>query len=140
MPPLDSPLPPSSFPIPVTKRASLVARETGFFHGDVGTRGKGRAALFRPVMKDSPHACLIARLMVPNPTAEPIYHSLIMFNGASDTLILPVLSRCAASLRGHLSYCCTAFLMSTAETTDSQTKHWRYTCVSAAVTETRLTK
>lgn len=62
-----------SFPIPVTKRASLVAKETGFFHGDVGTRGKGRAALFRPVMKDSPHACLIARLIVANPRAEPIH-------------------------------------------------------------------
>lgn len=37
----------TSFPIPVTKGASSVARETGFFHGDVGTRGKGRAALFR---------------------------------------------------------------------------------------------
>lgn len=90
----------SALPIPVTKRARLVAKETGFFHGDVGTRGKGRAALFRPVMKDSPHACLIARLMVPNPTAEPIYHSLIMFNGASDTVILPVLSRCAAPTAG----------------------------------------
>lgn len=111
MPPLNSPSSPpsSSFPIPVTKRASLVARETGFFHGDVGTRGKGRTALFRPVMKDSPHACLIARLMVPNPTAEPIYHSLIMFNGASDTVILPVLSRCAAPTTGTLAIvaqCC----------------------------------
>lgn len=106
MPPLKTPSSPpssSSFPIPVTKRASLVAKETGFFHGDVGTRGKGRAALFRPVMKDSPHACLIARLMVPNPTAEPIYHSLIMFNGASDTVILPVLSRCAAPTAGTLA-------------------------------------
>ncbi len=45
-----------------------------------------------------------------------------------------------SSHRGHLSYCCTAFLMSTAETTDSQTKQGRHTCVSLAVTETRLTK
>lgn len=62
----------SSFPIPVTKRAILVAKETGFFHGDVGARGKGRAALFRPVMKDPLHACLIVRLMVLNPKAQPI--------------------------------------------------------------------
>lgn len=41
--------------------------------------------------------------MVWNPTAEPIYHSLIMFNGASDTVILPVLSRCAAPTAGTLA-------------------------------------
>lgn len=34
------------------------------FPCDVETRGAGRVALFHPVMKDSPHACLIARLMV----------------------------------------------------------------------------
>lgn len=34
--------------------------------------------------------------MVLNPAAEPIYHSLIMCNGAADTLILPVLSCFAA--------------------------------------------
>lgn len=64
-----------------------------FFHGDVGARGKGRAALFRPMMKDPPHACLIVRLMAPNPTAQPIYHRLIMLSEASDTVISPVLSR-----------------------------------------------
>lgn len=74
-----------------------------FFHGDVGTRGKGRAALFRPVMKDSPHACLIARLMVPAPTAEPIYYRLIMLIGASDIVILPVLSCCVAPTTGTLA-------------------------------------
>lgn len=101
---------------------------------------EGQGGFVSPVMKDSPYACLIARLMVPNPTAEPIYHSLIMFTGASDTVILPVLSRCAVPHRGHLSYCCTVFLMSTAETTDSQTKQGRHTCVSLAVTEIRLDK
>ena len=61
---------------------------------------EGQGSFVSPVMKDSPHACLIARLIVPNPTAKPIYHSLIMFNGASDTIILPVLSRCAAPTAG----------------------------------------
>lgn len=65
--------------------------------------GRAGRLCFCPVMKDSPHACLIARLMVLNPTAEPIYQSLIMFNGASDTVILPVLSRCAAPTAGTLA-------------------------------------
>lgn len=64
---------------------------------------EGQGGFVSLVMKDSPHACLIARLIVPNPTAEPIYHSLIMFNGASDTVILPVLSRCAAPTTGTLA-------------------------------------
>lgn len=45
-----------------------------------------------------------------------------------------------SSHRGHLSYCCTVFLMSTAETTDSQTKQGKHTCVSLAVTDIRLAK
>lgn len=40
-----------------------------------------------------------------------------------------------SSHRGHLSYCCSGLLMSTAETTDRQTKQGRHTCVSVAVTE-----
>lgn len=89
-------------PISMTESASLVARETGFFFFpcDVETRGEGRVALFHPTMKDSPYACLIGRLMVGDPTPEPIHHSLIMFNGASDTSILPVLSRGAAPTAG----------------------------------------
>lgn len=71
-----------------------------FFPCDVETRGEGRVALFHPTMKDSPYACLIGRLMVGDPTPEPIHHSLIMFNGASDTSILPVLSRGAAPTAG----------------------------------------
>lgn len=65
--------------------------------------GRAGRLCFAPVMKDSPHACLIARLMVPNPTVEPIHYSLIMFNGASDTTILPALSCCAAPTTGTLA-------------------------------------
>lgn len=42
--------------------------------------------------------------MVSNPTAKPIYHRLIMLNGASDTVILPVLSRCVALTKGTLAF------------------------------------
>lgn len=104
MPPHNSSITPASvctsFPFSMTESASLVARETGFFPCDVETRGEGMVALFHPVMKDSPYACLIGRLMVQDPTLEPIYHSLIMFNGASDTSVLPVLSCGAAPTAG----------------------------------------
>lgn len=87
-------------PISMTESASLVARETGFIPCDVETHGEGRVALFHAAMKDSPYACLIGRLMVRDPTPKPIYHSLIMFNGASDTSILPILSCGAAPTAG----------------------------------------
>lgn len=101
IPPLNSPssplLPPPPPPSPfLWQREPVWLPRKQAFPWRCWNTWEGQGSFVSPVMKDSPHACLIARLMVPNPTAEPIYHSLIMFNGASDTLILPVLSRCAA--------------------------------------------
>lgn len=45
-----------------------------------------------------------------------------------------------SSHHGHLSYCCTGLLMSPAETTDSQTKQGRHTCVFLTATEICLGK
>lgn len=142
MPPLNSPtsLPSSFFPIPVTKRASLVARETGFFHGDVGTRGKGRAALFLP-RDEGFSPCMFNRQTYgpkPNSRAhlpKPDYVQWSFWHRHFASFIT-----LCSSHRGHLSYCCTGLLMSTAETADSQTKQGRHTCVSLAVIETHQAK
>lgn len=98
-----SPPPPLSPFLCQREQVWLLGKQAFFSPCDVETREEGRVALFHPVMKDSPHACLITRLMVQNLTAEHIYHSLIMFSGASDTIILPVLSRCAAPTMGTLA-------------------------------------
>lgn len=99
-PPFPS-LPPSPF---LWQREPVrLPRKQAFSMAMLEHVGRAGRLCFAPVMKDSPHACLIARLMVPNPTAEPIHYRLIMFNGASDTTILPALSCCAAPTTGTLA-------------------------------------
>ena len=115
----------SSFPIPVTKRASLVARETGFFRGDVETRGKGRAALFHP-RDEGFSPCMFNRQTYgpkPNSRAHPPQPDYVQWSFWHRHFASFITLR--SSHHGHLSYCCTGLLMSAAETTDSQTKQWK---------------
>lgn len=118
----------ASFSIPVTKRASSVAKETGFFNGDAGTRGKGRAALFRPCDEGfSP--CMFNRQTYgpkPNNRAHPLPPDYVQWSFWHHHFASFIML--CSSHHGYLSHCCTAFLTSTAETTDSQIKQGRHTC------------
>lgn len=99
-----APLPPSS--TPWQRESQFGYQGNRLFPWRCWNTWEGQGGFVSAVMKHSPHACLIARVMVPNPTAKAIHHTPIMFNGAFDTVIWPVLSYYTSSL--YLCYCSVA--------------------------------
>lgn len=119
----------SAFPIPLTKRASLVAKETGFFPWRCWSMREGQGGFVSP-HDDGSSACMFNRQTYgpkPNGTAHlppPDYAQRSFWRRHFACFITPRSSR-----HTEPGYCRHALLMSTAETTDSPIKHGRHTCI-----------